>query len=227
MRKIVIGLLLFIVSCGSGGGGGGGSGDSNSTPTPTGTTFDLSKTSSPKTGTNSSVNLTGSTSSGATLSGVFQFIYDGQVVFESQNLYKTRSYIYLKNLSTNYTVSTILTMYYYANGQFYKGTDSSGITYTPNPTYNSVPDTAKVGDFGELGNMKDSDGYSYYGTWRLEAGYNGQSIIHTTSNIKSGTTVFCTVDTEFTISATGDLLSLKLSYYYPSTNVTITLTGNP
>ena len=224
--KALVGLFFFaalgLTGCG---GGGGGAAD---TQTPTGTVVSMAAFKSVYLGTSAGAQysfptLSGSDSQGRSWSGSFTVIADGTTSFESQSVTKQHALVSLQ-LAGGTPVTGTSTAYFQAsNGNPYKSIESNGVTYTPNSAV-TLPATAKVGDFGDLGTYTGTDGTTESVTWTLAAGSNGASTLALSSIIKTGTTINSVEMDSFHLDASGVPTSISISV--TESGVTVNLAGN-
>ena len=121
-------------------------------------------------------------------------------------------------------VSGTSTDYFLAlSGNPYKSIGSNGVTYTPNSAA-TIPASAKVGDFGDLGTYTGTDGTTESVTWTLAAGSNGASTLALSSVTKTGTTVNAVEVDSFHLDASGAPMSVSISV--TTSGVTVNLVGN-
>jgi hypothetical protein len=167
--------------------------------------------------------LSGSDSQGRSWSGSLTVIADGATTFESQSVTKQHALVTLQ-LAGGTLVSGTSTDYFLAsNGNPYKSIDGNGVISTPNSPA-TLPTTAKVGDFGDLGTYTATDGTTESGTWTLAAGSNGGSTLALSSVTKVGTTITSIEVNSFHLDAAGVPTSLSVSVTV--SGVTVNLAGN-
>ncbi len=223
--NILVGLFVVALCnlCGCGGGGGG----SDGTPTAQGTTVNLSAFKNVYLGTSAGTQysfpaLFGSDSQGRSWSGSFSIVGDGATTFESQDVTKQRSLITLQMAGGTPVSGTTTAYFLSSNGNPYKSVSSLGVTFTPTSLF-TIPSTAKVGDFGDLGTDSGSDGTTTTGTWTLNAGNNGASILAFSSLTKTGTLVTSTEVDSIYLDASGNPTMLAISV--TASGLTVNLSG--
>lgn len=218
---VMLGLFVAVVF-GLAGCGGGGS----NTPSPVNTASYSTAKLLPLTATDTTTfTLTGSDTSGGSWSGSIQMRGDGPTVFEGQNVTKVSQVVTLR-LAGAPTGSSTVESYYKPDGLLYKaiysGTASGTAIQTNSAT---MPATFMVGDFASgpsftlnLNGTSDSVSTTYQ---VLDAGNGNAKVLATLAYSVanySGTT-------EYIITPSGDMLSIKMILHYPSLNKTVTLYG--
>ena len=146
-------------------------------------------------GTQLKFSLTGSDNQGGVYTGSFSYISDGTIFFEGASRKQARE-IFMTQRGTAVPVSSVTTRYFDdSSGALYKVVSSSGAVSTP-ATWNlpagGIPFSAKVGDFGTINTVNNSDSTSYTFSWSLSADVKGTSQLvlsyfrTATSTISSG-----------------------------------------
>jgi len=185
MRKklihVALGLFVAGVFCLAGcGEGGSGSTETNLPLTPTGTevsltTFNGFFTGTAATGSQMSFTITGSDTLGWAYSGSIAFVSDGITTFEGQTVTQVRIISTLTRTATGASSTGFVTEYFLvSDGNLYKQVNSLGETGVPS-SQTPLADSARVGDFGNLWNITNSDGTSDTCTWKLDADFNNNS----------------------------------------------------
>ena len=169
--------------------------------------------------------LTGSDTSGGTWSGSMQMRGDGATVFEGQNVTKVSQMVTLSLLGGGVASSSIAS-YYRTNGVLYKAVYSGSTSGTATQTNNAtMPATFKIGDFASGPTLTlnlNSAIDTVSTTYQVVSGGNSNAKVISTMTYQVAN---YSATTEYIISPTGDILSLKMILYYPSLNKTVTLNG--
>ncbi|MDD2736525.1 MAG: hypothetical protein PHF56_21545 [Desulfuromonadaceae bacterium] len=161
----------------------GDSGTPAATATPTGTVVDLTAFKNLQQGIAAAdsqlqFSLAGSDNQGAEYSGTYTLISDGTVSFEGDNRRKSRQ-IFTTQRGSDAPVTSVTTRYFDdPTGAFYKAVSDAGVVSTPagtNLATAAIPASAKVGDFGTIRSVFNSDGTSYTFSWSLNADVDGAS----------------------------------------------------
>jgi hypothetical protein len=169
-------------------------------------------------------NLAGTDTAGSTWSGSFTMVSDGPLVFESQNVYKSRILITLKNAPSGTSASVVSSYYFLAsNMNLYKIIDSSGVTSTPT-SQGQIADIVNVGDSGTLWARSNSDGTTETTTWKLNGDVNGVSKFVLSTVEKSGAAVTSLEDDTFYLDTAGT--PFRYSVTVTVNGVTVTMSGN-
>ncbi len=230
-KKVVVatvGMFFFTILCLTGCGGGGGSVGTTNTPTPTGTVISLAAFNSVYFGTAAGAQfsfpaLFGSDSQGRAWSGSLTIIADGATTFEGQSVTKQRALNTLQ-VAGGASISGTSTSYFQAvSGYPYKFIGCDGVTFIPNQSM-TLPDSAKVGDSGDLGTYAGTDSTTQYSAWSLSAGFNGGSTLTLSTTTKTGTTPNSVEIDSFQLDATGTPTSFSASL--TKNGLTVNLTGS-
>jgi hypothetical protein len=226
MKKLVLALFASLIVAGCGGGGGGG-GDTatptagNSTTYSTAKLFPLSSTEA------TSFTLTGSDNKGGTWTGSWLLRGDGQTVYEGKNVTKITQQVILKltRSAGSATTSSYVASYYNADRSLYKAIYSGTASGYAVQTNDFIPPLSyKFGDVvtgPTLTTYINGVTDHQTSTLRIADGGNGNAKVTGTVVLTSGTTG----STEQIINPAGDLLSIKMVFYYP-TGLTVTLNGS-
>ena len=224
--RLFCGIVATALLFGCGGGGGG----TPAVPTQAGTSVSLATAKAFQTGTAAagsqlSFTLTGSDTQGGAWSGSFAIVSDGATTFEGQAVTKARSLTTLTRTSSGASVTGSTSSYFLvSDGSLYKTVDSFNVTGTPT-SQTAVPDSAKVGDSGNLWNITYSDGSSSSSTWKLEPEFNGNTkLTSSTTTIEASNAVSSTEEQSIYLDANGN--PFKFDEKVTVSGVTVSLTGN-
>lgn len=211
-------LIVFLFACGNGGGGGG----TPSTPTPIGTVVNLSTMKDFSEGRiGMAFHITGSSSAG------YNFTEDLSSVVSTptSTLNVVNESITLTNTTTGAFFSVTAIAYYYPTGYGFKEILSDGTTFTLT-SQSLLPLTAKIGDSGLGATGSYSNGNSLTLPWRLDPGTNGDAIFVQSGTLKNNiNTVIENQELSYTIKPDGSISSLSEKIYFPSSGITVTLSG--
>jgi hypothetical protein len=223
-------LVVGILASGCGGGGGGNAiVPVTQTPTPVGTPVNLTVfkglfMGTAPAGSQIAFNLSGTDTAGSTWSGSFTMVSDGPLVFESQNVYKSRILITLKNVPNGTSASVVSSYYFLAsNMNLYKIIDSDGLTSMPT-SQGQIADTVNVGGSGALWALSNSDGTTETTTWKLNGDVNGISKFVLSTAGMSGASVTSLEDDTFYLDSAGN--PFRYTVTLTVSGVTVTLSGN-
>lgn len=228
----LLGLFLVVgISLSGCGGGGGGNAivPVTQTPTPIGTPVNLAVfkgyfLGTAPAGSQIAFNLTGSDTAGSAWSGSFTMVSDGPVLFENQNVYKSRILITLTNVSSGSSASVVSSYYFLAsNMNLYKIIDSTGLTSLPT-SQGQIADIIHVGDSGSLWALSNSDGSTETITWKLNGDVNGNSKFVLSTVEMIGSSVSSLEDDTFYLDSAG--MPYRYSVTVTLGGVTVTMSGN-
>lgn len=214
--------------------GGGGGDTTPSTTTPMGTPVILSEIKNyaeAKTpGDSMFFNLAGSSSAGANLTGTYSLAISAPTTTSTplgtQTVNVFVQNVTLTNTSTGAFVSAMSAYYYYQTGYLYKIVHDDGTTSTPT-SQTLLPSSAKVGDFGPDMALTNSDGTTETSTWRIDPGTNGDAkFVYAFTNRDNLNVVTYTSEDSYTIKPDGSISSMSTKLYYPSSGMTVNLSGN-
>lgn len=200
------------------------------TPTPAGTVVSLTTVKSFLMGTGTpdsqiSANLTGATSTGTSVTGSITLTVLGPLVVSGQSVTGAQTTLNVTNAGT--TTQSVNTLYFLPNGDLFQQTTSiTGLpTVTGTPiVQGQLPDSAQVGQSGNLWTISESSGATVFTTWRLDPEFNGNSKLAITSvAIAGGTVVDVTTDTIF-LNSSGNPYAFTVSD--TAGGSTTTLSGN-
>lgn len=219
MIGVLVALVFGLTGCGGGGGGSSAPAVANTTVYSTAKILPKDVTST------ASFTLTGSDTSGGSWTGSMQMRGDGPTVFEGQSVTKVSQIVTL-TLAGGSTASSTIASYYKPDELLYKTIYSGSVSGTAIQTNTAtMPSTFKVGDFASGPSLSlnlngTSDSVST--TYQVFDGGNGNAKVVSTLTYLvanySGTT-------EYILSPSGEILSVKMILYYPSLNKTVTLNG--
>lgn len=230
MKKWIFGmvmLLAVVAGCGD---------DDHATPvqvpTPTaaGTVVSLTTVKSllmgtGTTGSQVSANLSGSTSTGTALTGSLTLAVLGPQVLSGQSV--TGSQTTLQVTNSGATSQAVNTLYFLPNGNLFQQTTAiTGLpTVTGTPTVQmTLPDSAQVGQSGDLWTIAESDGSTLFMTWRLDPDVNGNSKLSITSVSVTGGSISDVETNTIFLNSAGTPYSFIVSD--TAEGVTSTLSGN-
>lgn len=225
MKKLVLALFVSLIVAGCGGGSGG---SDTGTPIVGNTTVYSTDKLFPLTSTaTSSFTLTGSDNKGGAWTGSWLLRGDGQTVYEGKNVTKITQQIILKltGPSGSATTSSNVASYYNADRSLYKAIYSGTASGYAVQTNDFIPPLSyKFGDVvtgPALTTIINGVTDHQTATFRITDGGNGNAKVTGTVTLTSGTTG----TTEQIINPTGELLSIKMVFNYPS-GLIVTLNGS-
>jgi hypothetical protein len=237
MRKSIVSTLItlwVVIGLFACGGGGGGGGNATPTTTPIGTTVNLSQvknfSEAQTPGSTMSFNVVGSSSAGDKLTGTLSLSISAPAITAtstgSQIMNISTQNVTLTNTSNGAFASGMSTYYCYQNGYFYEEVYSDGRISIP-ISQTLLPSSAKVGDFGADMVVSNSDGTTETSTWRIDPDTNGDSkFVYVYTTRDSSNVVTGTEEDAYTIKPDGSISAVSSKIYYPSTGITVTLSGN-
>lgn len=222
-QYFVLGILMsLLVACGDGGGSssggssrGGGSGD---------IAYILPDFTTKPTGSMDTFNINGQDSAGTILSGTLKYVSVGPVLISGINYLQYDTLLSLATGTTtvsNYLDPTTRDLAYIYDSP-------AGISARPTLTAR-LPQTAYIGDSGDLPSLSWSNGYTETASWKLEASATPSQADFVETYITKdglGNTTSIQVDT-FTIDAAGDvkLYKIHVDSYFLNVHYTIDLSG--
>jgi hypothetical protein len=214
-------IILLLVCCGGGGGGG-------SSATPEATTFMLFPNGYFSAGYQESFNLTGSDTVGGKYTGTFLFKTESPTTFNGEQAIPVSELISATLTGENATETQTGTDYYSDNANSRvdlgfendtEGTTSIGISLSP------IPQTASIGDFGDIGTYPLSNGNTETSNWRLTQAGNGLANLIETSTITDSTgNTISTTEITNVIDTDGNCHSITVVFYLENTG-TVTLSS--
>jgi hypothetical protein len=225
MKKLALVLFASLIVAGCGGSGTGGD-----TGTPTAgnnTTYSTAKLFPLSSTETTSFTLTGNDNKGGTWTGSWLLRGDGQTVYEGKNVIKTFQQIILKLTGSagSVTTSSYVESYYNADRSLYKAIYSGTASGYAIQANDFIPPLSY-----KFGDVVTGPALSTYingvtdhqtSTFRIIDGGNGNAKVVGTLLLASGTSG----TTEQIINPAGDLLSIKMFFYYPS-GMIVTLNGS-
>ena len=215
---------FFILTLSACGGGGGGGGD-DFVPTDPNTAFRTSPAGSFTEGSSGTMNCKGKDTDGGKHTAVFSSLTQAQTTFLGIPAIPILGQLQLTNTVTNAMVSTIGTSYAStsAGDRRYLGYSNSTTT-TVSATTSVIPETVKIGDFGNTGTYTDNVGNVDVKSWRVDDGGSGRAELVALSNV---TDQFGDLQTSSTttdlIDKGGNVISEVVVIYYATLGVTLTL----
>ena len=218
LKKITPLLLLAMVGCGGGG--------ASSTPTDTSidfATFPQNYFSS----YNKTMTLTGSDTTGDRYTLVVSEQTLPQTTFLSTSAIPIQQQLQITNNSTGGVTNDIGNIYYTisASDRHYIGDDGDSVTVSSTTT--AIPQTARIGDFGVVGEYIDNAGDKDTVSWRLDDGFNGNAKFVILINSEDQYGSFTGSETQtYLIDQTGNRLSLDVIIYYADSGIAVTLKGS-
>lgn len=230
----IFGLLILITSlflsgCGGGGSDAPGAGDGHGTPTDTSIDFTIFP---PNFFTNysASADLTG-TFTGSILGDV-ELTGSLTEVLQAQTTFLGSAAIPYLTTTTFTSTAGIggtaqLTSYYNMEENNRRFLGVSGEVNIVSATTTAMPQTARIGESGNIGTYVADDGMTSVISWSLEDGFNGNAklILSNQTNNASGAPDN-TVTTTYLIQADGTRLSVELITFNDTVNITSTLSGD-
>jgi hypothetical protein len=218
-------LILVSLGCSSGGGGGG----DNSTPTDPNIPFQLFPSGYFSQGYSENYDLTGSDTAGGTHTGSLSLSTQAATIFDGQSAIPVSQLLSFTNTQTNAFLSVSVTGYYSnnANDRKWIGEDqiTFGVINSATTTY-TLPETATIGDFGNVGSYTGSDGTGMVVTWQLTNANNGLAniVINFTYYDSPGGAISGSEEQTYTINQSGERQRFKIRADVGG-GVTITLSG--
>ena len=212
--------LSFLTACGGGG---------SSTTAPN-IVFSLYPTNYLSAGYSESYSLTGTDTAGGTHQGNLSTQTQAQTVFNSQAAIPRSLLLSWTNTQTSAFISIPVTAYSSTSLSSFRDfgsfNPSSGVTtVTANTTI--IPQTAQIGDFGNIGTYTDSAGASQTVTWQLTDAGSGNANLVTMSGVRDQFgTIIGNTETTTRIDANGNRLSISMRIYIVATGIALTLSGS-
>jgi len=225
MKKyLILFALILIQGCG---GGDNATYVPSDVPTDPDTVFQLFETGYFTEGYTVTTNYTGSDTSGGNYTGTYSKQTLAESTFLGQPAIPILSELQITNTTTGASASAVGTEYFtpLATDRHYLG--YSGDTTTVSATTSAIPQTAKIGDFGDVGTYTDNAGYIDVQTWRLDDGGNGtaDAVIQSHETDQFGNPTSSSIET-VKIDENGNRLSSKIVIYYADIDITVTLNSN-
>lgn len=192
--------------------------------------FCLSKPGADEPGASLSIPLTGSDTAGGSYTGNYSTSILNRTPPSSGTM--SRSLLTLRNESSGALINSLSETYYTGNGNP-EFRDVDGLRYycTDTQPAPDMPDSARIGDFGDLPTWEFSN-YSGWtritAAWRLDRKSNTQAYLVIASTVASflgGTEAV--EEMKLTINADGSLAHFRDYTWFPSVGVGLTLTGTP
>lgn len=223
LKFLFVGVLCVVLTaCGSSGGG------TPSTPTDPETVFSLFDPLAFTAGPSLTLNLTGSD----TVGGVYQGTAVAQVladtIFLGEAAVPQQTQLELVNTTDSSTISETDIDYYStsATDRRLLGREDND-SFTVSAVTTAIPQTAKIGDAGNVGTYTNNAGEVDTITWRLEDGFNGRAkflLLETTKdqfgNLISNQTTTSLIETD------GSSASITLELYLAAFDATLSLNSN-
>ena len=174
-----------------------------------------------------SYNLTGSDTLGGTHTGSYFVQTQSQTTFNGDPAIPLSLLLEWTNTQTNTFISIPATDYFSTSLGDMRYVGFVQDTTVVSATTSQIPQTGKIGDFGNVGTYTFNDSSQDVVTWRLTDGQNGRAylVISTTSNDQSGN-LDSSDEVKYLLAQDGTRLALTFRAYLPSEPVTITLSGN-
>lgn len=162
-------IVMAITACGGGG--------SNSEPTDPDTVFRTSTAGSVTAGRSETTNCTGSDTAGGVFTAVIAQQTQAQTTFLGEPAIPIVTQLQLTNTASGGFVSTIGTSYFSPSevDRRYLGYSNNSST-TVAATTSPLPQTVKIGDFGNTGTYTDNAGDVEVQSWRVDDGGSGKAI---------------------------------------------------
>jgi len=225
MKKyLILFALILIQGCG---GGDNATYVPSDVPTDPDILFQLFETGYFTEGYTVTTNYTGSDTSGGNYTGTYSKQTLAESTFLGQPAIPILSELQITNTTTGASASAVGTEYFtpLATDRHYLG--YSGDTTTVSATTSAIPQTAKIGDFGDVGTYTDNAGYIDVQTWRLDDGGNGtaDAVIQSHETDQFGNPTSSSIET-VKIDENGNRLSSKIVIYYADIDITVTLNSN-
>jgi hypothetical protein len=166
-------VLIGLVACGGGSGGGG---DDDFVPTDPSTVFSLFSPGFFTQGDSDTISCSGSDNLGGRYTATVASVTQAQTTFLGTPAVPRFVQVQLTNTSSGATVNNIGTGYYStsASDRRYLGF-SDLFTTTVSATTFTIPNTALIGQFGNVGEYTDNAGNVETLSWRLDDGGNGRA----------------------------------------------------
>ena len=171
-----------------------------------------------------SFSLTGRSSVGAFFTGTVSITATrDQALYAGEPVIPVETYMRLTETNSGNSTSTVSTEYFNPYNFEPVLMELEGVLYTPTDI-SVMPDTAEIGDFGELTTYSGIDGSTITGTWRLEDAGSGLADIVQQIYYSGGALDFNTTS-KIRIDETGNPSGYSQEIYYPSSGVRVYLSG--
>jgi hypothetical protein len=225
MKHLALAIVVFtLAACGGGSGGGG----SDFEPTDPNTVFQSFPAGYFTEGRSSTQNCTGSDTAGGKFTAVFSGQTQAQTTFLGTPAIPILGQLQLTNTATNAFVSTIGTSYATTSAvdRRYLGYSDSTTTTVSATTF-AIPQTVKIGDFGNIGTYTDNVGNVDVQSWRVDDGGSGRAklVVLSTEDDQFGSLENSSVTTDL-IDTGGNVISEVIEIFFADLGVTLTLNCN-
>ena len=213
--------ILTLTACGGGGGGGGDDFD----PTDPNTVFRTFPAGFFVEGRSGMMNCTGKDTNGDKYTAVWSDQTQAQTTFLGDPAIPLLGQLQLTNTSTGAFVSTIGTSYASTSAVDRRKLGySDATTTTVSATTSVLPETVKIGDFGNTGTYTDNAGNVDVESWRVDDGGSGRAKLVTLS---TETDQFGDLQTSSTttdlIDTGGNVISEVVEVFFATLGVTLSL----
>ena len=220
IRKLaLIGSIVFLTSCGGGGGG------SNSVPTDPNTIFQLFPPGFFSVGFSETTNFTGTDTGGGVFTATASVQTQAQTTFLGQPAIPQLVQIQLTNTATGAFISDTGTGFWSTSATDRRNLGfSNSSSTTVSATTTAIPQTAKIGDFGDVGTYTDNAGDVSVDSWRLDDGFNGRAklVVLSTETDQFGTLITSSTTTDL-IDTSGNVISEEIKIFFADVGITLTL----
>jgi hypothetical protein len=197
--------------------------------TSSGTTFQLFPDGFLTAGYTESYDLTGSNTSGAAYTATLDVTTQSQTTFNSAAAIPVEHQLHLTNTVTHISGTLTSTDYHTTSlsDHEYLGFHNANYGNTASgPSLFAIPESAAIGDSGDIGTYTYSNGNVQTLTWELNDAGSGFAIFVITSTIKDSTgDTLSTEESSYVIDQDGVRESVTMVLYSSSQGVTITLSG--
>lgn len=222
MKHLAFAIVVFtLVACGGGGGGGG----DDFIPTDPNTVFRASPIGFFTEGRSKMMNCTGTDTAGGTFTAVFSDQTQAQTTFLGGPAIPILGQLQLTNTATGAFVSNTGTSYASTSAvdRRYLGYSDSTTT-TVSATTSVLPETVKIGDFGNIGTYTDNVGDVDVQSWRVDDGGSGRAKLVNLSNETDQFGILQISSTETDLIDTGgNVISQVVEVFFATLGVTLTL----
>lgn len=216
--------LLILSACSS----GGGDGSPAAPPTNPETVFKVFNSGLFSPGYTGTTNYTGTDTAGGVFTATISTQTQSESTFLGVPAIPILQQLQLTNTASGAFISVVGTSYFSpeATSRHYLGYSGDSTTTVSSIT-ETIPQTAKIGNFGIVGTYTDNAGNVDVQSWRIDdaGGGNAYVVKLSTERDQYGNLTYSEVTTT-KIDANGNALSEKMVLFVASENITVTLNSN-